>query len=64
MNIRLYLKTSGLSSERQYFVKKGLHNFRSFESYLFFLLILSILRKGRGSGKYFSLKKGPAGEQV
>jgi hypothetical protein len=34
-------------------------NFNTIQLYISFLLILAILRKERGSGKYFSLKKCP-----
>jgi hypothetical protein len=53
------LKTSGLNFEIKYLVKERVHNFRTFKSY-----ILPIPRKEWGSGKYFCLKKGSAGEQV
>jgi hypothetical protein len=64
MNVRQYLKTSGLSFERQYLVKKRVHNFRAFEYIYFVLRILTILRKGWGPGKYFSLEIGSVGEKV
>jgi hypothetical protein len=33
MNVRKYLKTSGLNSEREYFVKKWEHHFKTSESH-------------------------------
>jgi hypothetical protein len=43
-------------------VNKWVHNFRKLEP--IFFLILQILRKGWGSGKYFSLEKGSTGEKI